>query len=111
VSKAVTVAAGSRNDRDGAKPEEKPLRKTRLILSVPLAVGAIGLAAPAAIADPTGLNYGHCVAAGLDPNTSVEGPFSDNPNTPTGHTGAPNAQVHSDGRSHFSEGLICAKGV
>ena len=91
--------------------KERPLRKARLIVSIPLVAGVVGLAAPAASAAPgTDFTYGACVSSGIfDPSLGVFGPGGINPNTPTGRTGTDNARVQSDGHSRFVTGVVCPK--
>ncbi|MET8909571.1 hypothetical protein [Micromonospora sp. NPDC004551] len=79
-------------------------------LAIALAAGgiaAIGVAAPAQ-ADP-GLNYGHCVSAGLvEPSDGTTGPAKINPKGKI--TGAYNASQASNGKSHFDGWALCPKG-
>ncbi|MEU9742499.1 hypothetical protein AB0E12_25265 [Micromonospora chersina] len=81
-------------------------------LAIALAAGgiaAIGVAAPAQ-ADP-GLNYGHCVSAGLvEPSDGTTGPAKINPQGKI--TGAYNAASHKpdNGKSHFDGWALCPKG-
>ena len=85
------------------------MRKAGLVLSISLAVGALGLAAPVAVGAPPE-NYGQCVASGLeDPTTSQNGPGNLSPHTPTGLTGAPNANEQSGGASRFVFAHTCPK--
>lgn len=86
------------------------LRKARLAVSISMVAGVIGAAAPAANASPglPGLNYGHCVSAGIvDPATDGIGPLGVNSNTPTGETGAINAFLLSGGNGGDGSAAAC----